>query len=167
MPVDPNLDSRALFLYTPTGPPQSRSRKPGKRRYKGRWTKIRGRERALFERDIRFCQRSEKKIMPWDPGWVDPVARIPVPWRQDVPLMFWLSSFQYKFFTCNSCSIGSTETPLQIWLRRLHVMFLRWFCLSDTKNPFLHESNASNSIHIEVEWGPRRGSLRCYNLLSW
>ena len=41
-----NLDSRALFLYTPTGPPQSRSRKPGKRRYKGRWTKIRGRERG-------------------------------------------------------------------------------------------------------------------------
>ena len=29
-----NLDSRALFLYTPTGPPQSRSRKCGKRRYK-------------------------------------------------------------------------------------------------------------------------------------
>ena len=44
-----NLDSRALFFYTPTGPPQSRSRKPGKQRYKGRWTKIRGRERARHQ----------------------------------------------------------------------------------------------------------------------
>ena len=42
-----NLDSRALFLYTPTGPPQSRSREPGKRRYKGRWSKIRGRESSF------------------------------------------------------------------------------------------------------------------------